>query len=397
MSATLRSLSRRALLVGAALMISAPAFADDTIKFGLVAAMSGQSAKSGEAITRGLSLAIDEINAAGGVLGKKVELVVRDDESNPAKGLIAARELIQREKVAVLFGGLDTPVSMAIVPFANQSKVPFMGVWAAGTAITRNGAADNYVFRVSAVDALVDKALVDYAMKKYAIKKPGMILINNPWGESNEGGLKTALADKNVPFAGIEKFQDADVDVVPQLTRLKEAGADALFLVANVAPSSQVVKSLDRMGWNVPVVSHWGPAGGRFTELAGPSAAKVHFIQTFSFAGDMSPTAKRAVFEALKKKYPEIKSLADVTPAVGIANAYDAMHLTAMAVAKAGSTDGPQIRDAFLAIDHYDGLIKSATMQACCSPEANHDTKALSSGDYLFTHFVEGEIVPLTN
>jgi branched-chain amino acid transport system substrate-binding protein len=391
MSATLRSLSRRALLVGAALAFSMPAFAEDTIKFGLVAAMSGQSAKSGEAIVRGLSLAMDEINAKGGVLGKKLELVVRDDESNPAKGVVAARELVQREKVAVLFGGLDTPVSMAIVPFANQSKVPFMGVWAAGTAITRNGAADNYVFRVSAVDALVDRALVGYAIKKYAIKKPGMILINNPWGESNEGGLKAALTDKGLPFAGIEKFQDADVDVVPQLTRLKDEGADALFLVANVAPSSQVVKSLDRMGWNVPVISHWGPAGGRFTELAGPSAAKVHFIQTFSFAGKMSPKAE-AVFEALKKKYPEVKTLADVTPAVGIANAYDAMHLTAMAVAKAGATDGTKIRDGFYAVDHYDGLIKAYDKPFS---EQNHD--ALSSDDYIFTHFVEGEIVPLTN
>jgi len=153
------------------------------MKLGLVAAMSGQSAKSGEAIVRGLSIAIDEINAGGGVLGKKLQLVVRDDESNPAKGVIAARELVQREKVVTLFGGLDTPVSIAIVPFANQSKVPFMGVWAAGTLITRNGAAENYVFRVSAVDVLVDKALVDYAIKKYAAKNPGMILINNPWGE----------------------------------------------------------------------------------------------------------------------------------------------------------------------------------------------------------------------
>ena len=99
-----------------------------------------------------------------------------------------------------------------------------------------------------------------------------MILINNPWGESNEKGLKAALAAKNMPYAGIEKFEANDVDVVPQLTRLKEAGADVLFLVGNVAPSSQVVKSLDRMGWNVPIVSHWGPAGGRFSELAGPSA-----------------------------------------------------------------------------------------------------------------------------
>src|SRR5215218_3180152 len=185
-----------AVVAAAAFAVRAPATAQDTVKLGLVAAMSGQSAKSGEAIVRGLSLAIDEINAKGGLLGKRVTLLVRDDESNPAKGVVAARELVQRERVAALFGGLDTPVSVAIVPFANQSKVPFMGVWAAGTPITRNGAAENYVFRVSAVDTLVDKALVQYAAAKYAAKKPGMILINNPWGESNEAGLKAALAAK---------------------------------------------------------------------------------------------------------------------------------------------------------------------------------------------------------
>jgi len=384
-------IARRFLLAGAlAFAASFPAGAQEVVKLGLVAAMSGQSAKSGEAIVRGLALAVDEINAAGGLLGKKVELVVRDDESNPAKGAIAARELVQREKVAALFGGLDTPVSLAIVPFANQNKVPFMGVWAAGTPITRNGAAENYVFRVSAVDELVDKALVDYSIAKHQAKKPGMILINNPWGESNEKGLKAALAAKNIAYAGIEKFETNDVDVVPQLSRLKEAGADVLYLVANVAPSSQVVKSLDRMGWNVPIVSHWGPAGGRFSELAGASAAKVHFIQTYSFSGKLSPKGE-AVLAALKKKYPEVKTLADVTPAVGIANAYDAMHLTALAIAKAQSLEGPKVREAFYAIDNYAGLIK--TYQKPFSPE-NQD--ALSEKDYLFTHFVEGEILPLT-
>jgi branched-chain amino acid transport system substrate-binding protein len=386
-------LSRRLLLAAsAAICLSAlPAQAQNTLKLGLVAAMSGQSAKSGEAIVRGLSVAIDEINAKGGVLGKKIELVVRDDESNPAKGVVAARELIQRENVAAFFGGLDTPVSLAIVPFANQSKVPFMGVWAAGTPITKNGAAENYVFRVSAVDELVDVALVDYAVKKYGAKKPGMILINNAWGESNEKGLKAALDAKKMVYAGIEKFETNDVDVVPQLTRLKDAGADALFLVANVAPSAQVVKSLDRMGWNVPVVSHWGPAGGRFSELAGASAPRVHFIQTFSFSGNASPKAK-AVFDALQKKYPAIKSFADVTPAVGIANAYDAMHLMAIAIGKAGSTEGPKIRQAMYEIDKYDGLIKSYPKPF--TPE-KHD--ALSSDDYIFTYFKGDEILPLTN
>ncbi|GJD49263.1 Leu/Ile/Val-binding protein [Methylobacterium crusticola] len=384
-------LHRRALLVALALGAAAvPAAAQDPVKVGLVAALSGQSAKSGEAITRGLQVAIDEINAGGGVLGRRIELVRRDDESNPAKGLVAARELVQREKVAVVFGGIDTPVSMAIVPFANGAKAPFMGVWAAGTPITRNGAAENYVFRVSAVDELVDEALVAQAARKGA-RKPGLMLINNPWGESNEAGLKKALAAAGLPAAGIEKFGNDDIDMVPQLARLREGGADALFLVANVQPAAQVVRSLDRMGWPVPVVSHWGPAGGRFTELGGPRAETVDMVQTYSFSGRLSPKGE-AVLAALKARYPEIRTLSDVTPAVGIANAYDAMHLAALAIARAGSTEGPAVRAAFYEIGPYQGLIK--TYARPFSP-GNHD--ALSREDYIFTRFSGPEIVPLTD
>ncbi|MCQ4259605.1 ABC transporter substrate-binding protein [Stutzerimonas stutzeri] len=363
--------------------------AEEPIKIGLVAALSGQSAKSGEALTRGLNVAIDELNAAGGILGRPVELIRRDDESNPAKGMLAARELIQREKVAVLFGGLDTPVSLAIVPLANQLKVPFMGVWAAGTGITRNGAKDNYVFRVSAVDELVDEALVEYGVKQKGMQKPGMILVNNPWGESNELGFRAALEKRDMPYAGIERIEDSDLDVVPQLTRLKNAGADALLMVGNVGPSAQVVKSLDRMNWDVPVVSHWGPAGGRFSELAGPNASRVHFIQTYVF-GEQNSAKGDAVMAALKKRYPAIKTIADVTPAVGIANAYDGMHLAALAIEKAGSVKGSEVRDGFYAIEQYDGLIKQYSKPFNAE---KHD--ALGPDDYLFTHFVDGQIVPL--
>ena len=382
---------RSFLLVGAAigLALALPAQAADTIKIGLVTALSGQSARAGEAITRGLTIAIDELNAKGGVLGRKFELVRRDDEATPAKGVIAARELIFKEKVAVLFGGLDTPVSMAIVPIVNAEKMPFMGPWAAGTAITHNNAKPNYVFRVSAVDEIVDKALLQYAQKTFNTKKPGMILINNPWGESNEKGLTAALAAKGIKAAGIEKFENNDVDVVPQLTRLKEAGADTLFLVGNVGPSSQVVKSLDRMGWKVPIASHWGPAGGRFTELAGPSATNVHFVQTYSFFGKQTPVGEK-VLNALKAKYPDIKGPGDVTPAVGVANAYDAMHLVALAIQKAGSTDGDAIREGFYKIDSYDGLIKKYAKPF--SPQV-HD--AINENDYVWTHFVDNQILPV--
>jgi branched-chain amino acid transport system substrate-binding protein len=271
----------------------------------------------------------------------------------------------------------------------NQIKVPFMGPWAAGTPITKNGAAENYVFRVSAVDEMVDIALVERAISVHGAKNPGMMLINNPWGESNEKGLTAALADKGLPTAGIERVEANDIDVVPQLTRLKDAGADTIFMVANVGPSAQVMKSLERMGWDVPVVSHWGPAGGRFSELAGPRASSVEMIQTFTFSGNDSKKAADT-FVALQKLFPEIKSAADVTPAVGIANAYDAMHLTALAIANAGSLDGPAIRDGYHAITSYDGLIKSYV-----TPFTPDDQDALGAEDYVFTRFIDGEIIPI--
>ena len=271
----------------------------------------------------------------------------------------------------------------------DRSKTPFMVPWAAGTPITRNGAKPNYAFRVSAVDEIVDVAMLDYAQASFGAKKPGMILVNNPWGESNERGLRAAMTAKQVELAGVEKFEANDVDVVPQLTRLKAAGADALFMVGNVGPSAQVVKSLDRMGWQVPVVSHWGPAGGRFTELAGPNAKNVHFVQTYSFFGAQTPVRERVV-KALMAKYPDVKGPENITPAVGVANAYDAMQLSALAIAAAGSTDGEAVREGYTRIARYEGLIKTYVKPFT---EDNHD--ALSDKDYVWAQFIGDRILPV--
>lgn len=366
------------------------ASAADTIKIGQVSALSGASAQSGEAITRGLQIAIDEINDAGGLLGgRMLELIQRDDESKPQTGLLAARELIFNEEVTALVGGIDSPVSMAIVPLANQKHVPFMGVWAAATNITRNNANPNYVFRVSAADALVDVKLLDYAHQKFGAKKVGLMLINNPWGESNEAGLEHADEQNgDIEIVGVEKFESADVDMTPQLTRLKDAGAEAIVLVVTAPPGAQMMKSRERMGWKVPVVSHWGISGGRFPELAGPTAGDAHFVQTYSFFGEQSPVGQK-VLEELKSEY-SVAGPEGVFSPIGTANAYDAMHLLAMAIAQAGSTDGDAIRSALEKLNgEYKGLIK--TYQSPFSPE-NHD--ALGPGDYVMVRYDGDKIVP---
>jgi branched-chain amino acid transport system substrate-binding protein len=375
------------LSIFVALSLSSSVQAAD-LKIGLIAALTGQSAQSGEAITRGLTIAIDEINAKGGVLGQKLVLVKRDDESSPPKGVTAARELISSEKVVALFGGIDTPVSLAIVPIANQNKKPFMGVWAAGTNITKNGASPNYVFRVSAQDDLVDVALIKYAMSTYNAKKPGLVLVNNPWGESNEKGLKAAAAAANLPIAGVEKIEQSDIDMTPQLNRLKSAGADTIILVANAGPGAQMMKSRERMGWSVPVVSHWGISGGRFDELVGPTAGDVHFIQTYSFFSPPTPVSEKIMAE-LAKRYG-VKSAADIIAPVGTANAYDAMHLLALAIENAKSTDGEAIRVALEKIESYPGLIKTYN-----KPFASAAHEALAPEDYVMVRYSAGKIVPV--
>ncbi|HET7886693.1 MAG TPA: ABC transporter substrate-binding protein [Bradyrhizobium sp.] len=372
-------------------LIGRSAFAAEPIKIGLVAALSGPSAKSGEGITRGLQIAIDEINGKGGLLGgRMLELVRRDDESNPAKGQTAARELIDKEGAAILYGGIDSPVSLAIVPLVNSAKVPFMGVWAAATNITRNGANPNYVFRVSAVDVLVDRALIKYAMAKFGSKKPGLMLVNNGWGESNLAGLTAAAQAAGITLAGAEKFDDKDPDMTPQLQRLREAGADTVILVGNAAPGAQVIKSLQKSAWVVPIVSHWGISGGRFPELAGSWAGKVHFVQTYSFFGPQNDVGKR-VLAAMMAKYPDVKGPGDITPPVGVANAYDAMQLTALAITKAGTTEGPKLREGLLSIDSYQGLIKNYVKPFT---DENHD--ALNENDYVMVRYNGDQIEPVT-
>lgn len=398
-----RSFIRQALLRKSTLVASAftaailafastTGFAADPVKIGNIAALTGASAQSGEAITRGLTIAIDEINAKGGVLGgRKLQLIQRDDESSPPKGLIAAREMIFNEKVAAIVGGIDTPVSLAIVPLANKEKKPFMGVWAAGTGITHNKAKPNYVFRVSAVDELVDVKLLDYAKEKFGAKKAGLMLINNPWGESNEKGLVAASkSGVGVEIAGIAKFENNDIDMTPQLTRLKNAGADAIILVVNTPPGAQMMKSRERMGWKVPVISHWGISGGRFPELAGPTAGDAHFVQTYSFFGKQNAVGERLIAE-LKKKYPQIKGPEDITAPIGTANAYDAMHLLALAINQAGSTDGDAIRSALENLKGtYEGLIKTYSTPFSAD---NHD--ALGPKDYIMVHYDGDKIVPV--
>jgi branched-chain amino acid transport system substrate-binding protein len=385
-----RALATLLTLAVLASLAGAPAAQPAPIKVGLAAAVSGGSAASGEAIKRGLQIAIDEVNARGGLLGgRKLELVVRDDEGNPQKGVTIARELVEREKVAAVFGGLHTTCALAEVPVWHELQTPYMGTWAAGTNITRNGKKPNFVFRVSANDDEVDKFLVRYAAEQLKRGKPGLLLENTAWGQSNETGLTKWFGERGVKAVGVEKFNWNDPDMSPQLLRLKQGGADVVMLVANAPEGAQIVKSKAKVGWDVPIVSHWGISGGRFAELTGELSDGVVFVQTYSFFGKQNARGE-AVLKALKDHYG-VKGPEDVTAPVGTANAYDALHLVALAIEQAKSTDGPKVRDALEELKaEYAGLIKTYKR-----PFTSEQHDALTERDYIMVVWKGGKIVPV--
>ena len=173
------------------------------------------------------------------------------------------------------------------------------------------------------------------------------------------------------------------------MARLKDAGADAIILVVNAPPGAQVMKSRERMGWTVPVVSHWGISGGRFPELAGPTAGEAHFVQTYSFFGKQGPVGQR-VLAGLMKKYPQIKGPEDVVCS-GRHGERLRCHAHSRARHRPSRLDR---RDAIrMALEDlktpYEGLIKTFARPFTAE---NHD--ALGPDDYIMVHYEGDKIVP---
>lgn len=365
----------------------------EPIKVGLIAPLSGPSAASGEAIQRGMLLAMDEINGAGGVLGRPLQLVARDIPNDPEAGVAALRELVKEEQIVAVFGGIFSPVMMAQLDAIHELKVPLINPWGSMAAITRNGHTPNYAFRVSVSDLYADEFLVRYALTVIGATHPAILADTSDWGKANVAGLQawfTQLGVSESTVAGTEHFDQGDSNMTSQLERLRANGADTLIMVANAPEGAAIVRGLATLGWQVPIVSHWGVSGGNFAEMAGKEFAEgVMTLQTFSFAGELSAKAQQ-VLAAYQERF-DANSWEEVEAPVGVVHGYDGLHLLAQAIRQAGTTAGPALQAALENLAPVDGLV---TRYAPAFTVDRHD--ALLAKDYLMAVWRNGILVPAT-
>lgn len=321
---------------------------EDVIKIGQMAVLSGGSAAWGQAEANGAKMAVDEINAAGGINGKKVELITYDNKGTATEGITSIKKLIDQDKVCAIIGGNMSDILIAVAPIYTEAKIPIIATMPANSLVTleENGQVRDYAFRLVFADQEQGIILAEFVANELKANTVGILY---QAGLDYSVGIAENFANKFKELGGtiVEEvaFQTDEVDFRPQLTKIKEKNPDVLFVPvrykeAALAANQARDLGIDAMfvgtdGWNSPVLIEMGQKNveGAFT-IAHQSLDDP----------DISD---------FREKYNEIFQ---IEPEVNALYAYDAMMLLADAIKRAGSSDPQAIRDALAATDGFQGV-----------------------------------------
>jgi branched-chain amino acid transport system substrate-binding protein len=238
-----------------ALSLITDAAAQSTIQIGLVQPLTGAFAAAGTDVVNGAKIAADEINAKGGVLGKKLELITEDTKSNPTEAAAVAEKLIVRDKVPVLMGASASTATLAVMPKLMEYKVPMLVETSSSSKITTSG--NPYIFRIappSEVEAVVFGKIVN----RIGIHKADFLAVNNDWGRGTADEFGKILKDNGIAVGLVERMDQGAQDMNAQLVKFKGSGADTLFVTTAVEQLSLVLKQAASLGLNLRIISTGG-------------------------------------------------------------------------------------------------------------------------------------------
>lgn len=358
------------------------------IVIGLDADLSQYSATAGLGFRRGAHLAIDEINAAGGVLGRPLQLVARDHKGLPSLGVGNINAFAAQPEVVAVLGGVQSAVVMAEKEPAGATGLPLLVAWASVGDLFTPNQPPGPVFRLSADDRMAAPFIMNHLLQQ-RYRRPAILRENTVWGRVNLERMQEHLQQLGHDFVQVESFNRGQTDFNDVLRRIERSGADVLVLVATGAEGGQVVQTLAQRSSALPVISHWGISSGNFWAANREALSKIdmRFFQTFTFIGNPRPQSQRLA-EKYQNRYG-VASLREVTAPQAVAQTYDLVHLLARAIAQAGSTDRTAVRQALEKLPPIEGAVRR---YAPAFSTTRHD--ALDAENYHMARFAEdGAIV----
>lgn len=333
---------RATILIAVAVFMGAcskPSRVAEPIKIGVWGALSGGSSPVGVSMLRGVEMEAAAINGQGGLLGRRLVVIARDDQSNNDRSAQVIRDLIFQEHVDFLLGPVNTGCALASLPVAQQNGIPTIVPVATGTKLTHLFDRDrrNVVFRVAAYDQLQARLIAEAAVLRMRRKRPAIIADSSNYGQLGRGDLEAALERLGVPPAASEKFNVGDIDMAPQVSRARAANADVLLLYGIGPELAQIANAAGRLGWPVPKIGCWNFAMSSF--LANSRENAEGAIAPEAFILDRGRLEHRQLLADYSRTYNEA---APPSP-IALAQARDAVRLLAAAVRQAGTTSSADV------------------------------------------------------
>lgn len=356
------------------------------IVIGHVASLTGDTATFGVSAEEGIRLALDEINAKGGVLGKKVKVLTEDDQSKPDEAKTAASKLVTRDKVVAVLGEIASPRSIPMVPVVEDAKVPMLSPGSTNPKVTVDpdtGKVYDFVFRACFIDpfqgtAVANFALNDLKLKRFAVLYP----VNSDYGVGLKDYFIEAVKKGGGEVVANESYMEKqDSDFRGQLTKIKGTNPEAIFVSGYYTEAGLIAKQARQLGITVPLMGGDGWDSDKTVTIGGDAVNGCYFSNHYSAEEDR-PEVK-AFVAAYKAKYNN--KMPDAMAILG----YDSMKLMADAIQRAGSTDGPKVRDALAATKGYPGASGAITIDKNHNAEKPIVILKIENGQFKYVSTVK--------
>ena len=330
----------------------APALAAAPIKIGEFACLTGKDATFGQSQHKGIVLALEEINAAGGVLGRPIEVISEDNQSKAGESATVAKKLLSRDKVVAILGEVTSGRSLEVAPLAQGAKIPMIATGATNAKVTQTG---NYVFRVCFIDDFQGTVMAKFALTDLKAKKVATLTsVSSAYSVGLAKVFKETFVAGGGTVVAEQKFNEGDKDFRAQLTAIKAAGVDAVFVPGYYTEAALVARQARSLGLTMPLFGGDGWESEKLLEIGGDALNGTFYSTHFTPENkDPAVTAFVAKFKARWN---------NETPDAYAALGYDALQVLVDAIRRTGGTEGPKLREAIAATRNFSGASGVTTL-----------------------------------
>ncbi|HEX8131377.1 MAG TPA: ABC transporter substrate-binding protein [Pyrinomonadaceae bacterium] len=317
----------------------------DKVKIGVFMSLTGSTANFGISSVNGIKMAADEVNAAGGINGKQVEMLVQDDRSDASEAATIVTKFVTQDQVHAILGEVASSRSIAAAPIAQNAKIPMLTPSSTNPEVTKKG---NFIFRSCFIDPVQGAAIAQFAAKTLNAKRAAiMVDRKNDYSTGLEKVINEVFTRMGGEIVATQSYQEGDQDFNAQLTSLKGANPEVIFVPGYYNDVGLIAKQARDKGINVPLIGGDGWDSAQLYAIGGAALNGSFFTNHYS-PFDTDPKVQKFVND-YKARYGTV-------PDALAATAYDAAQIMMDAIKRAGSLDGTAIRDALAATNNYPGV-----------------------------------------